>query len=105
MSSPENHSNSAATTTAVECYLSAILDIAEAIDAISPEISPAYHERLMRLHAGLAAHAMSPLLGQSLDDSRQALHELLGDFSGKARHNNQVLARDLNQTLDMMART
>jgi hypothetical protein len=29
----------------------------------------------------------------------------LGDFSGKARHNNQTLARDLNQTLDMMART
>ncbi len=109
MSSPENPSNSDATTAAVDCYLSAILDIAEAIDAISPEISPAYHERLIRLHASLAAHATSPVLGpslaQSLDDSRHALHELLGDFSGKARHNNQVLARDLNQTLDMMART
>jgi diguanylate cyclase (GGDEF)-like protein len=93
----------------VECYLSAILGIAEAIDAVSPEISPSYHERLTRLHASLAEHATSPLpgpsLAQSLEDSRQVLHEILGDFSGKARHNNQTLARDLNQTLDMMART
>jgi diguanylate cyclase (GGDEF)-like protein len=105
MSSPANHPNSDATAAAVDCYLSAILDIADAIDAISPEISPSYHERLTRLHASLATHATSQSLSQSLDDSRQALHEILRDFSGKARHNNQALARDLNQTLDMIART
>ncbi len=33
------------------------------------------------------------------------MHEILCDFSGKARRHNQALARDLNQTLDMMART
>jgi diguanylate cyclase (GGDEF)-like protein len=99
MSSPETPPN--ATPAAVECYLSAILDVAEAIEAISPEISAPYRERLTRLHAGLASNASS----QSLDDSRQALHEILCDFSSKARHNNQALARDLNQTLDMMART
>jgi diguanylate cyclase (GGDEF)-like protein len=104
LSSPENPSSPDATA-AVECYLSAILDIAEAIDAISPEISPSYHARLMRLHASLAAHAAVQSLAQALDDSRQALHEILCDFSGKARYNNQALARDLNQTLDMMART
>ncbi len=99
MSSPETSPNT--TSVAVECYLSAILDIAEAMDAISPEISSTYRERLSRLHSGLASNPDS----QSLDDSRQALHEILCDFSGKARHNNQALARDLNQTLDMMART
>ncbi len=107
MSSPETPTN--ATSAAVECYLSAILDIAEAIDTISPEISAPYRERLTRLHASLAAQVISQALAQSLppalDESRQALHEILCDFSGKARHNNQVLARDLNQTLDMMART
>ncbi len=99
MSSPETSPN--ATPAAVECYLSAILDVAEAIEAISPEISAPYRERLTRLHAGLASDASS----QSLEDSRQVLHEILCDFSAKARHNNQALARDLNQTLDMMART
>jgi diguanylate cyclase (GGDEF)-like protein len=107
MSSAETPPNP--TSTALDSYLSAILDIADTIEAIAPEISLTYRERLTRLHASLAAHAAAPLLGQSLaqslDDSRQALREILGDFSGKARHNNQTLARDLNQTLDMMART
>jgi diguanylate cyclase (GGDEF)-like protein len=103
MSSPETPPNT--TSSAVECYLSAILDIAEAIEAISPEGSSACRERLTRLHASLAAQAASESLAQTLEDSRQALHEILCDFSGKARHNNQALARDLNQTLDMMART
>src|SRR5579862_9087952 len=98
MSSSETSPTS---TSAVECYLSSILDIAEAMDAISPEISASYRERLMRLHAGLAANTTA----QSLEDTRQALHELLCDFSVKARRNHQALARDLNQTLDMMARS
>jgi diguanylate cyclase (GGDEF)-like protein len=101
MRSPENASSHDVTTAAVECYLSAILDIAEAIDAISPEIGPSYREQLTRLHASLVSCGT----GESLHESRQALHEILRDFSGKARQNNQTLARDLNQTLDMMART
>jgi diguanylate cyclase (GGDEF)-like protein len=101
MRSPENASSHDVTTAAVECYLSAILGIAEAIDAISPETSASYHERLTRLHASLVSRATD----ESLSESRLALHEILSDFSGKARHNNQALARDLNQTLDMMART
>jgi diguanylate cyclase (GGDEF)-like protein len=56
---------------------------------------------LTRLHASLVSCGT----GESLHESRQALHEILRDFSGKARQNNQTLARDLNQTLDMMART
>jgi diguanylate cyclase (GGDEF)-like protein len=101
MRSPENASSHDVTSAAVECYLSAILGIAEAIDAISPEIGPAYLERLTRLHASLVSCATD----ESLHESRLALHEILRDFSGKARQNNQTLARDLNQTLDMMART
>lgn len=102
--SPSDPRRGSPEAAAVECYLAAILDIAEAIDAISPEISPLYRERLTRLHANLAA-ANGHVLPESLEDSRQSLHELLRDFSGRARHNNQALARDLNQTLDMMART
>ncbi|HTW63536.1 MAG TPA: GGDEF domain-containing protein [Bryobacteraceae bacterium] len=115
MSSPETPPNAAnpqgraslpAPANAVDSYRSAILDIAEAMDAISPEISPSYRERLMRLHGSLSELPVaSHTLAQSLDDTRQALHEILRDFAGKARHHNQVLARDLNQTLDMMART
>jgi diguanylate cyclase (GGDEF)-like protein len=92
---------SAAPATLLESYRSAILDVAEAIETISPEISPAYRERLARLHGSLAENATA----QALEESRQALHEILCDFSAKARHHNQALARDLNQTLDMMART
>jgi diguanylate cyclase (GGDEF)-like protein len=102
---PNNTTPNHNTSAAVECFLSAILDISEAIEAISPEISTGYRDRLARLHASLAVQKASPTVGQSLEDSRQLLHEILCDFSGKARHNNQALARDLNQTLDMMTRT
>jgi diguanylate cyclase (GGDEF)-like protein len=111
MSSPETPTNPAdqqglesrtAAADVVDSYRSAILDIAEAMDAISPDISPAYRERLMRLHASLPGQTAT---SQSLEETRQALREILGDFAGKARHQNQSLARDLNQTLDMMART
>jgi diguanylate cyclase (GGDEF)-like protein len=99
MSSPETSPNT--TSVAVECYLSAILDLAEAIEAISPEISALYRERLLRLHTTVAENASF----QSLEETRLALREVLCDFSAKARHHNQRLARDLNQTLDMMTRT
>jgi diguanylate cyclase (GGDEF)-like protein len=108
MSSPETPQNPAVTrpnelaaSQAVDCYLSAILDVAEAIDAIAPEISASYRERLTRLHIVLRAQA-DP---ETLEESCQALRDILCDFSTKARDHNQTLARDLNQTLDMMART
>ena len=92
---------SAATSALLESYRSAILDVAEAMEAISPEISAIYRERLARLHGNLAENATA----QALEESRQAVHEILCEFSSRARHHNQALARDLNQTLDMMSRT
>lgn len=108
--SAESQDQTSAATAAVDSFRSAILDIAEAFEAISPEISAPYRERLMRLHSNLCLqsnHASEDAqpLAESFDDARQSLHEILLDFSGKARHHNQALARDLNQTLDMIART
>ena len=62
MSSPEIPRRRRRTPTCLpllECYLSSILDIAEAIEAISPEISPSYRERLCGCMPVLAANRCS----------------------------------------------
>lgn len=86
---------------ALKCYLSSILEVAEALEAISPEISATYREPLLLLHSRLSTDA-SP---QALEESGNALHEILQGFCQKARLRNEALARDLNQTLTMVTRT
>jgi diguanylate cyclase (GGDEF)-like protein len=88
-------------STALECYLYSILEIAEAIEAISPEIGPTFREPLMELRSRLAT---DPTPGQ-LEHSRAALHQILQGYCEKARLQNEALARDLNQTLSMVTRT
>jgi diguanylate cyclase (GGDEF)-like protein len=88
---------------ALECYLSAIAEIAETMEAVSPEIAASFREPLMLLRSRLSVDpAPSP---QALEQSRGALHEILASFCEKARRQNQTLARDLNQTLSMVTRT
>jgi hypothetical protein len=55
---------------ALECYLSSILEIAETIEAISPEVGPAYRELLMALQSRLSADTTA----EALEESRVALH-------------------------------
>jgi diguanylate cyclase (GGDEF)-like protein len=86
---------------ALECYLSSILEIAETIEAISPEIGPACREPLLLLRSRLYADPTP----QALEESRTALHHILQGFCQKARLQNEALARDLNQTLTMVTRT
>jgi len=86
---------------ALDCYLSSILEIAETIEAISPEVGPAYRELLMALQSRLSADTTA----EALEESRVALHHILQGFCQKARLQNQALARDLNQTLSMVTRT
>ena len=88
-------------TGALAAYLGSILEIAETIEAISPELGPPFSERLLSLRSGLAVDP-SP---EALQESRAALHEILRGFAQKARLQNQALARDLNQTLSMVTRT
>jgi diguanylate cyclase (GGDEF)-like protein len=106
MGSPEIPLNSVAgqhadMPAALECYRSSILEIAKTIEAIAPEIAPSFREPLMSLGAGLSA---DPTPGE-LEKSRGALREILQGFCEQARHQNQTLARDLNQTLTMVTRT
>jgi diguanylate cyclase (GGDEF)-like protein len=91
----------AAMPAALECYLSSILEIAETIEAISPEIGPAVGEALLSLPSRLSADPTP----QELQASRVALHEILRGFCEKARLQHAALARDLNQTLSMVTRT
>jgi diguanylate cyclase (GGDEF)-like protein len=88
-------------TAALECYLSSIEEIAEAIQAIAPEIASSFGERLLTLRDGLSADPTP----EALEQSRSALHETLEDFREKARLQKETLARDLNQTLTMVTRT
>jgi len=88
---------------ALECYLSAILEIAETMEAVSPEMAVSFREPLMLLRSRLCADpAPSP---RALEESRAALHDILASFCEKARRQNQTLARDLKQTLSMVTRT
>jgi diguanylate cyclase len=106
MGSPEIPPNSVAgqhaeMSAGLECYLAAVLDIAETIEAISPEIGASCREPLMQLRSRLRANATP----EALEESRDALRKILQGFGQKARLYNQTLARDLNQTLDMVTRT
>jgi diguanylate cyclase (GGDEF)-like protein len=86
---------------ALECYLSAITEIADTIEAISPETAPCCREQLLLLRSRLSADPTPEEIAQS----REALHQILQGFCQKARLQNETLARDLNQTLSMVART
>jgi diguanylate cyclase (GGDEF)-like protein len=86
---------------ALECYLNSILEIAETVEAIAPEFGPAFREPLLALRSHLSADPTA----EELQASRAALHEILQRFSGRARLQNQNLARDLNQTLNMVTLT
>jgi diguanylate cyclase (GGDEF)-like protein len=88
-------------TAALECYLSSILEIAETVEAIAPELAAACREPLMLLRSRLSAHPTPA----ALEESRAELHEILQNFCDKARLQNETLARDLNQTLTMVTRT
>src|SRR5580700_5331900 len=88
-------------TAALECYLSSILEIADMIQAISPEIASSFREPLLSLRSRLSVDSSS----QELESSRDALHEIIAGFCHKARRRNETLARDLNQTLSMVTRT
>jgi diguanylate cyclase (GGDEF)-like protein len=106
MGSPEIPLNSVARQhaempAALECYLSSILEIAETIEAISPEIAASFREPLILLRSRLSADPTPA----ALEESRDALHEILQNFSEKAHLQNETLARDLNQTLRMVTRT
>jgi diguanylate cyclase (GGDEF)-like protein len=87
-------------TPALECYLYSILEIAEIIEAISPDLAASFRESLLGLHSRISADATPA----ELEQSRAALHELLQAFCQRARLQNETLARDLNQTLSMVTR-
>lgn len=105
MGSPEVSPNSISRLhprmpSALECYLSSILYIAEIVEAISPEMGAAYYESLTLLQSRLSADPTP----EQLEESRTALYEILQGFAEKARLQNDALARlhevELLATLD-----
>ena len=84
---------------ALECYLSSILDIADLVATVFPEVGAACHEQLNRLRARLAFEANQ----KTLEESRDTLHQILEGFRGNARHYTQALEEELNQTLALVA--
>ena len=84
---------------AIECYLSSILDIADLVAAVFPELGATCHENLNRLRARLTFEANQ----KTLEESRDTLHQILETFRGNARHYTQALEEELNQTLGLVA--
>jgi len=87
--------------TALECYLGSIQEIAETLEAISPEVAASFRQSLLELRARIWADPAPHALGQS----RTALHEILQNFRRKTRLHNEALARDLQETLSLVAQT
>jgi diguanylate cyclase (GGDEF)-like protein len=99
-SAPASHtSQDPAFQAVLESYLSAILDIAETVLAIYPEIGATCHEQLTRLRARLAFEANI----KTLEESRITLHQALQEFAVRASHYNKTLSDELNRTVAMVA--
>jgi diguanylate cyclase (GGDEF)-like protein len=100
MSSPEEQGQ-LESDAALGCYLASILDIAETVASLCGEIGASCHDQLIRLRGRVAYHANL----QTLDESRNALHSELIDFSEKARQYNNVLAEDVAKALALLAQS
>jgi len=97
MSSPEKPQLES--DVALDCYLASILDIAETVASLCGEIGASCHDQLVRLRSRVAYHANL----QTLEESRDALHSELIDFSEKARQYNNVLAEDVAKALALLS--
>ena len=86
---------------ALDAYLAAIQDIADTVRVLRPEIADPCLRQLLQLRERVALDP-SP---ETLEAARTLLRHLLEDFWEHARHDNQSLARDLNQTLAIVARS
>ena len=86
--------------TALDCYLSAIQDIAETVKIISPEIGASHYDQLIRLRTRLAFEANA----QTLQEIRDAVHHELEGYAAGARRYSQAFAEDVNQTLALISR-
>jgi diguanylate cyclase (GGDEF)-like protein len=84
---------------ALDCYLASILDIAETVASLCSDIGATCHDQLVRLRGRVAYDATV----KTLEESRNALHSELMDFSGKAREYNNVLAGDVAKALALLA--
>jgi len=106
MAAPEAHQmagmeRDSAFEAALDCYLASILDIADMITGVFPELGATCLEQLNRLRARLAFEANK----KTLDESRDTLHQILETFSATARHYTQALEDELNRTLALVAQT
>ena len=84
---------------ALDCYLSAILDIAELVTVVFPEFGVKCHEQLNRLRARLTFESNK----KTLQESRDTLHQIMQTFAGEARRYTQALEQELNQTLGLVS--
>lgn len=85
-------------TPELECYLYSILEIAETLEAISPEAASSLTQSLAGLHSRLSADPSA----EALQQSQGALHGILQTFRRESRLRNETLARDLEETLSML---
>lgn len=86
---------------ALECYLYSIQEIADTLEAISPEIASSYRDSLLELRSRISANSAP----DALEHSRAGLHEILQAFCRKTRLHNESLVRDLQQTLSIVTQT
>jgi diguanylate cyclase (GGDEF)-like protein len=86
---------------ALECYLCCLQEIADTLEATSPEIASSLCDALLDLRSSVSADP-NP---HALAESRAALHEILQNFRRKNRLHNEALARDLHETLSLVAQT
>src|SRR5215472_5184365 len=97
--SPRKQERDALLEAALECYLAAILEIAETLASLYTGIGPASHDQLLRLRSRVAYQTSV----KTLEESRIALHYELETFADKARQYNAALADDVAKALALFA--
>src|SRR5712692_160401 len=85
--------------TALDCYLAAIAQIADTLEAACPEIGSSFREQLIRIRRRLAFEASVKIL----EESRDALDKNLAAFAERARRYQAARADDVKQTFTVLA--
>jgi diguanylate cyclase (GGDEF)-like protein len=101
MSAPESQPSFEAL---LQCYLSAIQDIAQTVHLIHPEIGSACHEHLLSMRTRLSVEACSEAGSETLEEVRNALHQELQAFSQRAHRYEDALSARNESFADRLAK-
>jgi diguanylate cyclase (GGDEF)-like protein len=98
---PRQEPRDAMLRTALDCYLCAIMSVADCVSVLYPEAGVAHAQRLMRLRKRLAFDATL----QTLEESRDALQNEVSGVCAQARQGQEVRSSEPREMLAALEET